>query len=54
MNKIDHDIKDLPNLLRSMANKLKDNKYVLLESAKLIEHLAKIRKLAKDIVRENE
>lgn len=54
MNKIDRDINDLPPLLRSLVIKLKENKYVLNEAAKLIEHLAEIRKLAKTIVKDDQ
>lgn len=54
MNKVDQNINDLPNILREIANEIPKHKYVLNESAALIEHLAKIRKLAKTIVKENE
>lgn len=56
-NIIDKNIKSIPKLLRSIANtsRAKENKHDVIfnEAANLIEHLAAIRKTAKEIVREN-
>lgn len=56
MNNVDKNIISIPNLLRSMAISVeyKSHKIILNEAANLIEHLAKIREKAKELVEENQ
>lgn len=56
MNNVDKNIQSIPKLLRSMAcsKQALENKHdvILVEAASLIEHLAKIREKAKQLVAE--
>jgi hypothetical protein len=58
MNNIDKNIQSLPKLLRAIANgdDAKKNKQDIIfnEAANLIEHLAKIREVSKQLVKEHQ